>query len=332
MATVLVPADAAAQKDPAKPKTAETKPKPTKPKGIEKKPAKPTPEPKPEPPPEPAPPEPKAPEPVVAPPPPPPPSPRAPEPPPEATRSLREDPAKAYYFLGLRYRGNVIPGAFLNLFVREGKTLFSNHVAIEFERRKDGFSIVPALGFTEYGSGDFLVADKTRDLNFAGNWTVINSSLKSVVLQVDLLWSKDISDSLAFEYGAGVGVGILFGDLRLNWLRDDPQGALVASTGQRFTPCKSVQDGVGCALADHENATVAKVDGYVEKTWFGGGSVPAVMPWISIPQIGLRYRPIPEVQTRLGVGFGLTGVWFGLSGSYGFPVSSGTASKREATE
>jgi len=216
----------------------------------------------------------------------------------------------------------VIPAAFLNIFVREGKTLFSNHVAIEFERRKDGFSIIPSLGYTEFGTNDFLLADKTRDLGFAGNWSVINSSLKGMFLQLDVLWSTQLSDAFALEYGAGIGFGFLFGDLMTNWVRDDPNGKLVASTGQRFTPCKTEADGIGCGTGDHVNATTARVNGYVEKTWFGGGSVPAVFPWISIPQVGLRYKPIKEVQTRLGVGLGITGIWFGLSGSYGFEPSS----------
>ena len=42
-----------------------------------------------------------------------------------------------------------------------------------------------------------------------------------------------------------------------------------------------------------------------------------VFPWISIPQLGLRYKPVKNFVARLGMGFALTGFWFGLSGSYG---------------
>jgi hypothetical protein len=40
------------------------------------------------------------------------------------------------------------------------------------------------------------------------------------------------------------------------------------------------------------------------------------LPYLS-PEVGLRYKPIKELETRLSVGFSLTGVWFGLSADYG---------------
>ena len=42
-----------------------------------------------------------------------------------------------------------------------------------------------------------------------------------------------------------------------------------------------------------------------------------LFPWISIPQIGLRFKPVKQFEGRLGLGFALTGFWFGLSGGYG---------------
>jgi len=59
------------------------------------------------------------------------------------------------------------------------------------------------------------------------------------------------------------------------------------------------------------------VNGYKEKSWFNGGSKPALFPWISIPQIGLRIKPIKQFVARVGLGFALTGFWFGISGQYG---------------
>jgi hypothetical protein len=45
--------------------------------------------------------------------------------------------------------------------------------------------------------------------------------------------------------------------------------------------------------------------------------VPVVFPHISIPQFSLRYKPIKQFETRLSIGFCLTGFWFGLSADYG---------------
>ena len=57
--------------------------------------------------------------------------------------------------------------------------------------------------------------------------------------------------------------------------------------------------------------------GFQEPSWFGGGAKPVFFPWVGIPQIGLRYKPIGQVETRLTVGLALTGFWFGLSADYG---------------
>src|SRR5579875_1249257 len=53
-----------------------------------------------------------------------------------------EDPNQKYYFVGLRYRGTVIPQFLVNLFVNEGGTFYSNTAGIEFDMRKDGHSTI----------------------------------------------------------------------------------------------------------------------------------------------------------------------------------------------
>jgi hypothetical protein len=55
----------------------------------------------------------------------------------------------------------------------------------------------------------------------------------------------------------------------------------------------------------------------VEASWFDGGSRPVVFPFLAIPQIGLRFKPVKEFEGRIGLGFSLTGFWFGFSGNYG---------------
>ena len=67
-------------------------------------------------------------------------------------KDVEEVDGKKYLFIGARYRGNIIPKFMLNLFVDEGATIYSNTIAVELDMRKDGFSLIPALGFTEYGT------------------------------------------------------------------------------------------------------------------------------------------------------------------------------------
>jgi hypothetical protein len=229
---------------------------------------------------------------------------------------VEEVPGRSYFFVGLRYRGNIVPGFLLNLFVDEGKTIYTNMIGVEFDIRKDGFSLIPALSYHELGTGDILFKQKnTTDI--AGNYSVVNSGMKLVYGSVDLLWSTKISRNVEFEYGAGFGLGAVFGDLENSWVKDDPNGSLVAGN-RRFSRCNAVGDpGSGCNRADHQNSDVDKVNGYKEKSWFNGGSKPAIFPWISIPQIGLRIKPIKQFVARVGLGFALTGFWFGINGQYG---------------
>jgi hypothetical protein len=232
-------------------------------------------------------------------------------------KDVEEKPGKTYLFIGLRYRGNLIPKFMLNMFVDEGKTVYSNSIGAEFEMRKDGFSLIPALTYTELGTGDILFKEKgSKDI--AGNYNLVNSSMKVIYATADLLWSSKISKNLDFEYGAGFGLGVVFGDLVTNWVREDPNGYLHSDSGKRFIPCPTVDaPGTGCNKADHQNSDVDKVGGYTEPSWFGGGSKPTFFPWIAVPQIGLRFKPIKQFVGRLGLGFSLTGFWFGVSGQYG---------------
>lgn len=231
---------------------------------------------------------------------------------------VEERPGRTYYFVGLRYRGNVIPGFMLNLFLDEGKTIYTNMLGVEFDIRKDGFSLVPALSYHELGTGDLLFKQKnTKDI--PGNYSLVNSGMKVVYASVDLLWSTKLSKNVEFEYGAGFGLGAVFGDLENSWVQEGPTGNLVGDNGKHYTRCNAVNPtpGTGCNKADHQNSDVDKVNGYKESSWFNGGAKPSLFPWVAVPQIGLRIKPVKNFVGRLGIGFALTGFWFGLNAEYG---------------
>lgn len=234
-------------------------------------------------------------------------------------KNVEEVPGRTYMFVGLRYRGNLVPKFMLNMFVDEGKTIYSNTVGVELDIRKDGFSLVPALSFAELGTGDILFKEKGSK-EIAGNYNLVNSSLKVIYATADLLWSTKLSKNVEFEYGAGFGLGVVFGDLVTNWVKydDSPNAPLRNDAGRGFTKCLQVEaPGTGCNKADHQNSEKDKVNDYVEPSWFSGGSRPSIFPWIAVPQIGLRFKPIKQFVGRVGLGFSLTGFWFGLSGQYG---------------
>jgi hypothetical protein len=273
-----------------------------------------------------------APEPTPEPPPPPPPAESAsaaeseptkelPAIPPESTWSssdTREDPSKTYYFVGLRYRGTVIPKFLVNMFVNEGSTFYSNTVGAELDIRKDNHSTNVWVGYTGFSFGDTLFFQKGKD-DIPANYTVVSSNLWSLFLGLDEMWSVPIDQShhWDFEYGFGVGLGFVFGTLYNDWVYASATGPYVDSQGRHYAMCKSVNDDASCQPGNHSNSSVNKVNGYQEPNWFGGGSVPVVFPQVYFPSVGLRFKPVKEFEGRLGLGFSLTGFWFGISGNYG---------------
>jgi hypothetical protein len=232
----------------------------------------------------------------------------------------REDPGKSYLFIGVRYRGTIIPQFLENLFVNDGATVYSNSVGVEFDLRKNGGSTIPWISYADYNTGDILFFQKGKP-NSDSFHSVINSSLKAIYIGVDELWSANlVPNKLDFEYGFGVGIGFLFGDLVNNWVFDSGNTGPLSGDGHHYTPCATTGDGgpnSGCNPANHTDPVPPHVGRHVEPNWYQGGSVPTIFPHIAVPQLSLRYKPIKQIETRLSLGFSLTGFWFGLSADYG---------------
>jgi hypothetical protein len=236
--------------------------------------------------------------------------------------NTREDPNKRYLFLGLRYRGTIIPQFFENIFVDDGKTIYSNSLGVELDIRKGGQSTIPWIEYDDYTTGNILFHQKGDDLTDAAFYSVVKSSLKAIYVGLDERWSVNlVPDKVDYELGFGVGIGGVFGDLHNGWVHQTATGPLSTTVnGQTlsFTPCANQNEGRGCATGDHQNATVAKVNGYVEKNWFNGGSVPTIFPSISIVPVSLRYKPLKMLEMRVSLGIQLTGFFFNIGADYGF--------------
>jgi hypothetical protein len=259
----------------------------------------------------------------------PPPAEPAPEPPPAAApqpaaagdwRDPTEPNGVRQLYLGLRYRGTIVPKFLMNLFVDEGATVYTNTFGVELDIRRDHYSVIPHLTYAEYGMDDTLFLQKNKDATLAANWSYVNSSLKAIYAGIDILWSTRVHRMIDFEYGLGIDVGVVWGDLIDNWVYMNPNGPYQSSSGTRFSPCRSEADGIGCSRGDHSNADTAKVGGYVEPSWFSGGPRPSFYARLSLPILGLRIHPIRDFETRVQFGFSLTeGFFFSFSGNYRLP-------------
>ena len=257
----------------------------------------------------------------------------APSPPPPPEHAFdssitTEDPSKRYFFVGLRYRGDVIPQFVTSLFVDRGATIYSNAIGVELDSRKDGFSQVFALTYQNYDTGNILFLQKNSDPTNAANYSVVHSGLGAIYASVDLLWSTPIANHLDFEYGLGVGLGVVFGTLNNNWVYQSPNGPYSDPRVGSLAECPSANAAASCQTGAHQNATVAKVGNYSEAAGIAGPK-PILFPMVNIPQLGLRYKPIKQLEARLGVGFSLTGFWFGISADYGLeqPKDAAKASR-----
>jgi len=251
------------------------------------------------------------------------------------TSDTREDPSKRYYFFGLRYRGDIIPKFLINAFVDGGATIYSNAVGLELDSRKDGFSTVFGLTLQNYNTGDLLFLQSGKPTT-ANNYSVINSSLNAIYASVDFLWSVplDIGHHWDFEYGLGVGLGVIFGDLHDNWVYGGPGAAgpyYDPTTNQHFQQCPNTTVDPACNPVNHSNATVAKVGNYSEQAGIAGPK-PILFPMVNFPQLGLRYKPVKNFEARLGLGFSLTGFWFGISGDYGLEKEEDSSPTRPSTK
>jgi hypothetical protein len=234
---------------------------------------------------------------------------------------------KAYRFIGLRFRNFIVPQFMINLFADGGASVNVFSFGPEFTTRKDGIEFDVALSYADYSMDPFLFKGKS-DTTEA--FEIVSSSMKLVYIQLDIM--KDIpldkKGQFSFLIGGGVGLAAVFGNLYRTQAfpkaGEDPNNPDTEDVG-RWTPCPAPQpspfyqaptqpycDDSNDHFGDPSNRT-----GYDEPSWAHGGSKPFVFPYISLPQISFRYKPIKQLQTRLDVGFSITGFYFGLAGGYG---------------
>jgi hypothetical protein len=258
---------------------------------------------------------------------------------------VTENSGQRYYFIGLRYRGQVIPQAFMDIFVNGGATVYSNSIGVELDMRKDGFSLIPNITYTSYGTGNMLFLQQGKndptDEADVGNWSMVNSSLGVIFLGTDFLWSVKLSKMFDFEYGLGFGIGIVFGNLVDNWVQQGKQGQSFTLNGQPgtalngsvagypghyYVPCEGVSvpaakagtAPAGCNDGDHmdANTTTPKINNFTEPHGFN--PVPTLFFNVTIPQVGVRIKPIKSFEGRVGMGFNIpNGFMFYFSGDYG---------------
>jgi hypothetical protein len=231
-----------------------------------------------------------------------------------------EDPNQAYYFVNLRFRDVIIPKFMINIFADGGATVNAMTFGPEFTYRKGSLELDFAASYADYSMDPFLFKSHGDG---SESFERVRSSLKILYLTLDILYNIPLDNEGYFSLlvGGGVGLGGVLGDLNRNQVTPlnntiDPNR--VSSTRD----CLPSERGQSVYCDDSND----HYGGYKEASWANGGSKPFIFPWISLPQVSLRIKPIKQLQTRLDAGFSLTGFFFGMSAGYTLPFGGNASS------
>lgn len=220
--------------------------------------------------------------------------------------SPAELPGKSYKFVGLRYRGIMVPQFMINLFGEGGNGVYVHAFGPEFAIRRDNFEYNFSIWYADYSMDPttFKAKDDPDDA-----WEIVESQLKVLYFTADFLWSHDFNPQFAVNYGMGAGIGLVFGDLYRQQAKPGTPGA----PPEDWVACEPSDRGVVLPYCGTDNDHYGD---YTEDSWASGGSKPIVFPWLAL-QTGLRYKPHPKFVARLDLGFGTSGFFFGLGADYG---------------
>jgi hypothetical protein len=152
--------------------------------------------------------------------PPPPPPPAAPPPPSEpepraapvrATPAAKEKPLTPYE-LGVYVRGIFVIRAMFNPFLQAATSMASVATGIQFTYHKPKFDVVTSLDFSylDVEDGNWLANDHDASLD---THYLQFRNLSFLSVDVALVGHNDLTRWLEIRYGAGLGIGVVLGDV-----------------------------------------------------------------------------------------------------------------------
>jgi hypothetical protein len=216
--------------------------------------------------------------------------------------------AAPVWWVGPYVEGIVVPSFLLNIFLAESPTVFNaSFGATITHRNADGFSWVLGLGYAGYGfDGPFRAkGDPEQDTEY------LESSIGLLNVRGMLLWSTNLSKQLAFEYGVGIQLGVVLGELIRTEAYKDASGNYHACVQQL------VPDLVYCEPTLPPGIATNKYNEDGAHYHVKEERVPPVAAALMIPALALRYQPIDKLAIKLEASFGLMQFAFGLSAAYG---------------
>jgi hypothetical protein len=219
----------------------------------------------------------------------------------EVANSPIELPKKTYYFVGLRYRGMLLPKFMMTLFGDGGRSVYVNGIGPEFTVRRDNFEYVLSIWYANYYMPRTPFKASTDPTTA---YELVRANLNVLYLTSDFNWSSQISPVFGLNLGIGAGFGIVWGELVRDQAYPNGRGG--------YAKCNSAGD-PDPTYCGGDNKHYGN---YQEPSWAGGGSKPNVFPWLAL-QTGVRIKPHRNFMARIDLGWAITGPFFGISGNYG---------------
>ncbi len=242
-----------------------------------------------------------------------------------------ERPNTDYFSVGMIMRGIVIPDFIQGLFVHySGPTPVNMGGGGYFNWRRNGFNVIAEIWYAGFGNQGFYRSESDPDTETE----MVQSHLGVVFGNFVFGWAFDVTNWFAVEVGLGLGFGGMVGDMSRQEARPD------ARAPNGYTACAGPGDGNPSYCEgppiESPNPANGRLDGGrvhggtyqitnngsagtgPSAFYFGDGGVPPMFVWVDLPRIGLRFRPIRQIQIRLDGGYNLYGFNFGGSIGYGF--------------
>lgn len=226
------------------------------------------------------------------------------------------------WFFGGQFRHHWVPSGVQSIFMDMAPNIKGNGYGVIASRRNvDGFSLTFGLAWADYAFEGFF-REKGDDL---GETEFVRSDMSFWHVTSSFMWSTEFLDILAIEYGFGVDLGLVLGDINRTEAYRDPVNGWQTCADKDDRPeltdrgdqyCDEPQSGGATDPSDkhgaHYNVNVGKIS--------GGGGIPDLFLAPAIPQLAIRIMPIKNVAIRLEAAYGIVQFWVGASLLVGFEV------------
>ena len=199
-------------------------------------------------------------------------------------------PADLSYGVGARLRWVTVPAWMLNLFTERNVPLSSWGTGIEFFRRKANFDFVVSLTYQNMSPRDGNWLGKDNPAAVDTDYVQFNK-LAMWGVDASFIWHTMFNEWFGVHYGAGVGLGIVQGQI----LRTSNWSMCTAENAGDLTQCHpqgATCTGESCQLSP--STLLPGPDSPANPHRFADPNVPPVLPIVNAV-VGIDFR-LPQVR------------------------------------